>query len=381
MAQSRVSAAGDQGIGTRPADLGAWDKLQLGWLDYEIVPAGQHARSTSARTSTTAPRRRASSSCCRRRRSTTEFGAPAAGEQQWWSGPGDDLDNSLTRQVTLPAGTATLTFQARWNIEDCGADACDYAYVEVDDGTGWKAIPGSITKAAEGNGIDGASDGWVPATFDLSAYAGKTIGLRFRYPTDGAAQGTDPDALAGLFADDITLTAGGHDGVRGRRRERRQRLDARRLQRPSARRRRRCTTTTTSPPTGSTSPTTVPADRPVQLRVPGRGRTVSSTSRTRTACWSPTGTLVHGQQRRASTRAGRDPADRRAPGADLPPRRPAVARRGSRPTTRRSRSRRPTRSPCTRTTGKASYIRGPGRAAGVRRPPVVLERRRSRRWA
>ena len=57
--------------------------------------------------------------------------------------------------MALPAGTATLTFQARWNIEDCGPDPCDYAYVEVDDGTGFKAIPGSITKAAEGNGIDG----------------------------------------------------------------------------------------------------------------------------------------------------------------------------------------------------------------------------------
>jgi hypothetical protein len=36
--------------------------------------------------------------------------------------------------------------------------------VQVDDGTGFKSIPGSITKAAEGNGIDTESDGWVPAT-------------------------------------------------------------------------------------------------------------------------------------------------------------------------------------------------------------------------
>ncbi|WP_269458019.1 immune inhibitor A domain-containing protein [Microlunatus sagamiharensis] len=41
MAQSRLSAAKDQGIGTRPGDLGAWEKLQLGWLDYEIAVAGQ----------------------------------------------------------------------------------------------------------------------------------------------------------------------------------------------------------------------------------------------------------------------------------------------------------------------------------------------------
>ena len=41
MAQSRLSGTGDQGIGTRPGDLGAWNKLQLGWLDYETVEAGQ----------------------------------------------------------------------------------------------------------------------------------------------------------------------------------------------------------------------------------------------------------------------------------------------------------------------------------------------------
>jgi len=110
--------------------------------------------------------------------------------------------------VTLPQGSATLSFQARWNIEDCGPDPCDYAFVEVDDGTGWKAIAGSITKAAEGNGIDGIS-GWVPATFDLSAYAGKTIDLRLHYRTDGAVQGQDEDAPAGIFADAFKLTAGG----------------------------------------------------------------------------------------------------------------------------------------------------------------------------
>jgi immune inhibitor A len=49
----------------------------------------------------------------------------------------------------------------------------------------------------------------VPATFDLSAYAGKTIGLRFRYRTDGAAQGNDPERQHGLFIDDLKITAGG----------------------------------------------------------------------------------------------------------------------------------------------------------------------------
>jgi immune inhibitor A len=210
MAQSRLSARDDQGIGTRGADLGPWDKLQLGWLDYEIVLANQ------ARTLALGPHEYNSTKpqgvvvVLPKKPVTTQYGAPAEGTKQWWSGQGDDLDNSMARQVTLPAGPATLTFQARWNIEDCGPDACDYAYVEVNaDGTSWTAIPGSITKAAEGNGIDGLQTAWTNASFDLSAYAGKEVGLRIRYMTDGAAQGQNPDVPAGIFVDDIRIIAGG----------------------------------------------------------------------------------------------------------------------------------------------------------------------------
>jgi immune inhibitor A len=210
MDQSRVSAAGDQGIGTRPADLGAWDKLQLGWLDYEVVPAG------TTRTLDLGPHEYNSAKAqgivtpLPQEEVVTQLGAPFEGSKQWYSGTGDDLDSTLSRQVTLPAGAATLTFQARWNIEDCGPDACDYAFVEVDDGSGWTAVPGSITKSAEHNGIDGVSGGWKPATFDLSAYAGKTIGLRLAYRTDGAAQG-NPDVTdepPGIFADAFKVVSG-----------------------------------------------------------------------------------------------------------------------------------------------------------------------------
>ena len=49
----------------------------------------------------------------------------------------------------------------------------------------------------------------MPATFDLSAYAGQTIGFRARYVTDGAVQGQDADARwSGLFVDDIKVTNG-----------------------------------------------------------------------------------------------------------------------------------------------------------------------------
>jgi immune inhibitor A len=209
MAQSRQSAPGDQGIGTRASDFGAWDKLQLGWLDYEIAVAGQNKTYDLGPHEYNSAKPQGVVVVLPKKPVVTEFGAPPEGTKQWWSGQGDDYEATLSRQVTLPAGSASLSFQANWNIEDCGPDPCDYAYVEVDDGTGFKAIPGSITKAAEGNGIDGDSGGYKPATFDLSAYAGKTITLRLRYVTDGAVQGTNPDKAAGIFADQFVLTAGG----------------------------------------------------------------------------------------------------------------------------------------------------------------------------
>ena len=210
MAQSRLSAAGEPGLGTRGGDLGPWEKMQLGWFDYEVALAdrartldlGPHEYNTAKPQGVVV--------VLPKKSVTTQYGAPAEGQRQWWSGQGDNLDNSMARKVTLPAGAATLTFQARWNIEDCAADPCDYAYVQVStDGSTWTTIPGTITKPAEGNGIDGLQSTWTPATFDLSAYAGREIGLRVRYLTDGATQGTSSAVPAGIFVDDLRITAGG----------------------------------------------------------------------------------------------------------------------------------------------------------------------------
>jgi immune inhibitor A len=215
MAQSRLGAQGEQFIGDRAGDLGAWNKLQLGWLDYETVVAGSGA--DGDKTINLGPEEynsndpQAAVVVLPKKEVVTELGAPAAGTRQWYSGAGNGLENTMTREVTLPADPATLTFQARWDIEDCGPDPCDYAYVEAstDGGATWSALPGSIAKAAEGNGIDGTQATYSPATFDLSAYANQTIGLRFRYSTDPAAQGNDGALPDGIFVDEIAITAGG----------------------------------------------------------------------------------------------------------------------------------------------------------------------------
>ena len=202
MAQSRLSLPGE-GIGTRPGDLGAWEKLQLGWLDYEIAVAGQQRMFRLGPEEYNTEDAQALLVVLPKKKTTTRLPQPPAGQREWWSGEGDDLNSTLTRRVELLPGHARLTFQASWDIEDCGQDPCDYAYVEVDTGAGWKSVPGSITHASERNGVDGQSAGWKAATFDLSRYAGRSVGLRVRYDTDTSTGGQ------GFFLDDLALTAGG----------------------------------------------------------------------------------------------------------------------------------------------------------------------------
>src|SRR5258705_11558454 len=91
----------------------------------------------------------------------------------------------------------------------------NYACVEVDapSGAGSVAIPGSITKPLEGNGIAGVQADWAPASFDLSAFAGKTVDLRLRYVTDGAVAGNDDGVINRFFVDDVEVAGAFTDGA------------------------------------------------------------------------------------------------------------------------------------------------------------------------
>jgi immune inhibitor A len=206
MAQNRVSAPGEAGIGTRAPDMGAWDKLQLGWLDYETVLPAENRTLELGPHEYNSEKAQAAVVVLPKKAVTTQLVAPYAGSKSWWSGTGDGYTATMTRKVTLPAGPASLSFRTSFNIEE----GYDYAYVEVDDGSGWKSVPGTGTDPAVNNGIGGDTDGaWVPATYDLSAVAGKTVSVRLRYVTDGGVQGNDPALPAGIFVDALTLTAGG----------------------------------------------------------------------------------------------------------------------------------------------------------------------------
>jgi len=206
MAQSRLSAAGEP-IGTRVGDIGAWEKLQLGWLDYETVVAGQtKAMDLGPQEYNTADPQGAVV-VLPDKEVTTDLGAPASGEHQWWSGSGDNLANTLGGEVDLTgATTASVSMQGRWDIEE----GYDYLYAQVStDGDTWTSLQGTVD--GEPFGTDGSGqpaitdeqEEWADVVVPLDAYAGQDVQLRFLYRTDGA------EAPIGFFADDITLTVDG----------------------------------------------------------------------------------------------------------------------------------------------------------------------------
>jgi immune inhibitor A len=148
-----------------------------------------------------------------------------SGTYMWYSGRGTNLNNTLSDDFTLPAaGGATLTFNTWYDIQTHR----DYGYVEIstNDGATWSTLPGNITtnddpngNNPEGNGITGKSGGWISASFDLSAFGGQDVILRFRYETDGsiihAGWGIDDIAISEIgFFDDVEYGYG--DWIRHR---------------------------------------------------------------------------------------------------------------------------------------------------------------------
>ncbi|MEU0056556.1 immune inhibitor A domain-containing protein [Streptomyces sp. NPDC006334] len=199
---------GKNSIGDLPGDMNAWDKLQLGWLDYEVAKAGVKSRHKLGVAEYNTKNAQALIVELPNKTVTTPVVAPAQGSRQWWSGSGNDLRNTLTRSVDLTGkSSASLSLDAWWDTEK----DYDFAYVEVStDGANWTPVDGKLADGTaiprDGSGkpaLTGTVDAYQKLTFPLDAYAGKKIGLRFRYATDGGV------AQKGFTADQITVTADG----------------------------------------------------------------------------------------------------------------------------------------------------------------------------
>ncbi|MFF7645966.1 immune inhibitor A domain-containing protein [Streptomyces canus] len=199
---------GKDSIGDLPGDMNAWDKLQLGWLDYDTATAGKRSSHKLGVAEYNTKNPQALVVQLPRKTVTTPVVTPAQGATQWWSGSGDDLRNTLTRPVDLTGkSSAALTLDGWWDIEQ----DFDYLYAEVStDGSNWTPVDGTLADGTaiprDGSGkpaLTGSVDAYQKLTFPLNAYAGQKIQLRFRYQTDGGV------AQKGFAADEITVTADG----------------------------------------------------------------------------------------------------------------------------------------------------------------------------
>lgn len=199
---------GKDSIGDTPGDMTAWDKLQLGWLNYDTAKAATKSTHKLGVSAFNTKDKQALVVELPKKQVKTEVVKPAEGSTQWWSNMGDDLKNTLTRSVDLTGKkSAALSLKGWWDIE---ADY-DYLYTEVstDGGATWTALAGTAdgtalpVDASGSPSLTGVSGAWKNLNFPLDAYAGKKVDLRFRYQTDGGAGGK------GFTADAISLTADG----------------------------------------------------------------------------------------------------------------------------------------------------------------------------
>ncbi len=132
-----------------------------------------------------------------------------SGDYQWWSNRGDEGDATLTRAFDLSGlEKASLQVWMWYNLEA----EYDYAYVEVstDGGETWDILASGHTTTANPSGNSygpaftglsggGAQPVWVQEIFDLTAYAGQAVLIRFEVITDDSLN------RPGLCLDDITI--------------------------------------------------------------------------------------------------------------------------------------------------------------------------------
>jgi immune inhibitor A len=197
-------------IGSKSSHMGAWEKFQLGWLNYEVARAGVKSVHKLGPMEFNTKQAQGLFVILPKKEVVSQIGTPFEGSYFYYSGAGDNLDRSMTKTVALPAGTVTLSAKVRYNIE---LD-WDYAYLTVN-GTPVQTNLSTTTDPNGQNfgyGITGVSSGWVDLTADLSTYAGQTVTLGFRYWTDVNTGGfgfmVDNLAITGLPVDGAETEAG-----------------------------------------------------------------------------------------------------------------------------------------------------------------------------
>ena len=148
---------------------------------------------------------------------------PWQGSNFWWGGKADQTNSMMTTAapIAIPAGGAALSFDAAYGIET----EWDFMWVQAsEDGATWKTLTNADTTCTHDPGWIGGLNGFpedlcaagiggltdynasFPApdteTFDLAAFAGKSIWLRLWYMTDWST------TYEGPFVDNVKVVAG-----------------------------------------------------------------------------------------------------------------------------------------------------------------------------
>ncbi len=103
---------------TRPQPFGAWEKFQLGWLDYDVARTGRSGTyKLRPGQSTKGSEANGLIVLLPNKSVTFEYGEPCAdcGERFFFSDSGDNLDTYMARLVD---GGGALTAKVRYEIED-----------------------------------------------------------------------------------------------------------------------------------------------------------------------------------------------------------------------------------------------------------------------
>jgi len=199
--------AGEDTIGNMSSHMGAWEKFRLGWLNYEVAYAGKTASLKLGPMESNTKQAQGLFVILPKKSVVSNIGAPYAGSQYYYSGAGDNLNSFMYKSFNLAAGS-TLAAKVKYNIE---LD-WDYAYLvySTDNGVTWTPIQTNRSSTTSphgqnfGQGITGASGGWVDLTANLPA--GNVL-LGFRYWTDVNTGGF------GFMVDDINVTGSPTDGA------------------------------------------------------------------------------------------------------------------------------------------------------------------------
>jgi immune inhibitor A len=195
---------GEDTIGNKPSHMGAWEKFQLGWLNYEVAFAGAYSAHRLGPMEFNTKQAQGVFVVLPQKPVTAHIGDPYAGSYFYFSGSANNLNNSMTQAFNLGAG-ATLAAKVNYGIEE-GYDFAN-VIISTDGGANWQTVPTNLSNSTvEPNGIEGFSGGWVDLTADLSAYTGDVM-LGFRYRSDG---GVNYD---GFMVDDIQITGYALDGA------------------------------------------------------------------------------------------------------------------------------------------------------------------------